>query len=75
MKKMTVEQKLAWGRTEFAIMNYAPKSHAESMNQLNGHRIRREAIGATAAEARQLMKDAFEHDNRSIAEYMKGALL
>jgi len=59
MIRLTPEQKLTWGLREIALVNQTrPKSHEAVMAKIDGQRIRRDAIGATNAEVKQLMEAA-----------------
>lgn len=67
-RSMTLEQRIAWGRREAAeLRNGRPKSHQELIAAIEAAGIRRRAIGATTANAEQMISEADEAGRRMFA--------
>jgi hypothetical protein len=67
-RTMTLEQRIAWGRIELAESRHGkPKSHEEFMAKREAAGIRCRAIGATTANAEQMIAEADEEDRRMVA--------
>lgn len=67
-RTMTREQRIAWGRHELAEMRHGkPKGHQEVMAAIELAGVRRRAIGATIADAEQMIQEAAKADRDLVA--------